>query len=432
MNVATFIAKNALRNKRRLALSVVSVAVSLFLLVMLLVAMRELTMPPEDLGAALRVVVRNRISIANTLPARQRTVIERIDGVEAVSPFTWFGGKFRDEEAMTFAQFAMDPKLLRPLFGEAKLPEEQFQNFLSDQRACIVGKLTAEKYKLKLGDRVQMQSTIYGCPIELRVAGIYSGTIDDRNLLFHHKHFDENCGINGQVGTWWVKVRSIPDMPRVIEAINKAFANSSSEVRAESERAFQLSFVEMWGGIKVFINAISTVVVFTLLLVAASTMSMAIRERFRELAVLKAIGFKRHELFALILAESFGLAFAGAFFGVGGAWLFFTVPKIAGVVGMCFAVVLVLSALRCLVARQFGSAAGLLFATAVFGIGGWFAFTHGTISQMTDNLFITFEVTPQIIAKGVTVAAALGVVASLAPSLAVARMSVVQGLKTLD
>ena len=104
MTTATFILKNALRNKRRATLSILSVAVSLFLLVTLQVALREMTVPPEDIGAALRVVVRSKVSIANRLPARQRAVIERIPGVEVVSPFSWFGGKFRDEENMTFAE----------------------------------------------------------------------------------------------------------------------------------------------------------------------------------------------------------------------------------------------------------------------------------------------------------------------------------------
>jgi putative ABC transport system permease protein len=381
MTIGSFILKNALRNKRRATLSVLSVAVSLFLLVTLLVALRELTIPPEDAGAALRVVVRSKISLANPLPARQRPIIERIPGVEAVSPFTWFGGTFKNEEGMTFAQFAMDPKLLRPIFGEAKMPEDQYEAFEKDQRSCILGKLTAEKYKLKLGDRITMASTIYPATLEFRIAGIYSGTIDDRNLLFHHKYFDEATGDLGQVGTWWVKVRSAEDMPRVTTAINAAFANSSSEVRAETERAFQLSFISMLGNVKLLVASISTVVVFTLILVTASTMSMAIRERFRELAVLKALGFRRRELFAFILAESFGLAVAGAALGASAAFLLYN---------------------------------------------------YGNISKMTNGIFITFEVTPKIIGTAILVAAGLGIVASIAPSISVARTSVVDGLKTLD
>ena len=432
MTLFTFIAKNALRNKRRAALSVLSVAVSLFLLVTLLVALREMTVPPEDVGAALRVVVRNRVSLANLLPSRQRAVIERIPGIEAVSPFTWFGGKFRNEEQMTFAQFAMDPQTLRPIFGEAKMPDDQYEAFRKDQTSCMVGKLTAEKYELKIGDRMQFTSTIFGCPIELKIAGIYAGTLDDRNVLFHQKYLDEACGMNGQVGMWWAKVRSAEDMPRVIEAINRSFASTSAEVRAETERAFQLSFVSMIGNVKIFIHSISTVVVFTLLLVSASTMSMAIRERFRELAVLKAIGFRRHELFSLILAESFALAAAGAIIGVGGAWLFFTHPKIAGVAAGCFAVMVTVSAIKAVMGRKWGSFAALLIFALIFAHAGWFAYTHGTISQMTQNIFITFEVTPRIVATGAAVATALGAIASILPSLSVARMSVVQGLKTLD
>jgi len=183
------------------------------------------------------------------------------------------------------------------------------------------------------------------------------------------------------VGTWWVKVRSPEAMPGAISAINKTFANSSAEVRAETERAFQLSFISMLGNITVLVNSICTVVVFTLVLVAASTMSMAVRERFRELAVLKALGFQRRDLFAFILAESFGLATLGALLGVGGAY---------------------------------------------------YLFTYVSISKLTQGIFLTFEVTPRIIGIASCVAAGLGIIASIAPSIAVARMSVVDGLKTLD
>jgi putative ABC transport system permease protein len=381
MTVAGFILKNALRNKRRATLSVLSVAVSLFLLVTLLVALREITLPPEDIGAALRVAVRNKISIANLLPAKQRSIIERIPGVEAVSPFTWFGGKYKDEESMTFAQFAMDAKKLRTVFGEAKMPEDQYLDFERTKDSCIVGKVTAEKYKMKIGDRITLESTIYPVTLDFRIAGIYSGTVDDRNMLFHQEYLDDAGGAPGYVGMWWLRVSSPDDMPRVISAINRAFENTSAEVRAESERAFQLSFISMMGNIKLLVVWICTAVVFALVLVSASTMSMAIRERFRELAILKALGFRRRELFTLILAESFGLAAAGGLIGIGGAWALFT---------------------------------------------------FGDVAKLTHGFFVLFEVTPRIIGTAALVAAGLGIIASIAPSIAVARMSVVNGLKTLD
>jgi putative ABC transport system permease protein len=381
MTISTFIVKNALRNKRRATLSVLSVAVSLFLLVTLLVALREITLPPSDVGAALRVAVRNKISIANLLPARQLPIIERIPGIEGVTPFTWYGGKYKNEEGMTFAQFAMDPKKLRAVFTEARMKDEEYQAFEEIKDSCLLGKITADKYKLKVGDRITLPSTVYPCTLDFKIVGIYSGTPDDRNMLFRQDYLDEGSGVTGMVGMWWLKVKSAEDMPRVIEAINKAFENTSAEVRAETERAFQLGFISMWGNIKLLVSLVSSAVVFTLLLVTASTMSMAIRERFRELAILKAIGYRRRELFAFILAESFGLAMAGALVGVGGAYLLFT---------------------------------------------------YGDVAKMTNGIFVMLEVTPKIVGIGVMVAALLGIIASIMPSLAVAKMSVVEGLKSLD
>jgi putative ABC transport system permease protein len=382
MNLPGFIIRNAFRNKRRLALSVSSVAASLFLLITLQVALRELTNPISDEGSSLRIIVRNKVSLAQPLPARQLQVLERIPGIVAVSPFSFYGGLYKGDEKFTsFAQLAVDPARAQLLLADAKIPKAQTEAWIADQTSCIVGQMTTDRYGLKVGDRMQFTGQIYPCDLELKIAGIYHGTADDRNVIFHQKYLDELLGNPGTVGTWWVRAASAAEVPLVTERINRAFANTSAEVRAESERAFVLGFVSMWANIKTLIGGISIVVIFALLLVTVSTMSMAIRERFRELAILKAIGFRRRELFAFILAESFGLAMGGAIFGAGGAWVVYHLIN---------------------------------------------------IQKLTSGLFIRFEVTPRMMGLAFSVAALLGVLAAIAPMLTVARTSVVQGLKTLD
>lgn len=382
MTTIGFIARNALRNKRRFILSVSSVAMSLFLLVTLQVALRELTNPINDEGSTLRIIVRNKVSLAQPLPARQLATIERIPGVAAVTPFSYFGGLYKGDEKFTsFAQFAVDPARSVELLSDAKVPAEQLKAWMADRTSAVVGKMTAERYKLKIGDRMQFTGQIYPCDLEFKIAGIYEGTADDRNVFFHHKYLDESLGNPGTVGTWWVKAASAQEATLITDRINKAFANTSAEVRAETERAFQLGFVSMWANIKILIGGISIVVVFALLLVTVSTMSMAIRERFRELAVLKALGFRRRELFAFILAESFGLATLGAVFGAGGAWCLYQVLD---------------------------------------------------MQTLSSGMFVVFEVTPQMMALAFSIAALLGLLSAAAPMIGVARTSVVQGLKTLD
>lgn len=380
MTLPGFIIRNAIRNKRRALLSILSVAVSLFLLVTLLVGLREITNPVSDAGSAMRVIVRHKVSLGSLLPARQRQTIERIPGVRAVTPFTFFGGKYKDEN-FGFAQFGVDPTLITILQEDVTVAPEQMEDFQKDRTSCLVGKKIADKYGWKVGQRLPLKGTFYTFDLDLRIAGIYSGTVDERTVFFHHKLLDELSNDWGMVGTWWVKAESLEAVPNIVAAINKAFENSSAEVRAETERAFQLGFVSMWGNIKMLIHSICVVVVFTLLLVSASTMSMAIRERFRELAVLKAIGYRRLEIFGFILAESCGLAGLGGVLGIGGAY--------------------------CL-------------------------YTFGDIQGWTQGMFLVLEVTPRIVGLTSLVALALGVVSSLAPAISVARMSVVEGLKTLD
>lgn len=381
MTISGFVLRNAFRNKRRALLSTLSVAASLFLLVVLQTFQRELTLPPEDVGASLRIAVRNKVSLGQPLPARQRPIIEKLPGIAAVTPFTYFGGRYKDMEFTPFAQFAVDPSAFTNVFVDAKIAARELEAWLGDRGSCIIGEDTVKKYGMKVGEKVKLVGTFYPVDLDLKLVGTYSGTLDDRSVFFHHKHLDEMLGGGQTVGCWWVRAASAEEAPGVISTLNATFANTSAEVRAETESAFQMGFVSMWGNVKLLLGAISSVVVFTLLLVSVSTMSMAIRERFRELAILKALGYRRRELFGFILAESFGLSVFGALLGAGGA----------------FAI-----------------------------------FRSIDIEKLSGGMLLFFEVTPRILAFAATVAVGLGILAAIPPAVAVARTSVVDGLKTLD
>ncbi len=383
MSIPGFVIRNALRNKRRFALSTLSVAVSLFLLVTLLVGLRELTVPPTGAGASLRIAVPSRVSLATDLPARQGPLIAASPGVTTVTPMTFFGGKLNGKESFGVAQFGIHAGKFREIFVEAEVEEDAFEAWRRSRQACIVGRDVAQREEIRVGDRITLEGEIYPVNLELEVVGIY--TIADSSaadtIFFHHEYLDEALGGEGRVGMWWVMAENAEVVPRVIDAINARFANTSSEVRAETERQFQMGFISMLGSVQLIIGAVCSVVVFAVALVTASTMSMAVRERFRELSILKAVGFKRREIGLLILAESFGLAMAGAAIGIGGAaWLYST----------------------------------------------------GIMTAATRGFFPVFEVTPAIAGTALLVACLLGVVASAAPARAIARLSVVDGLRSLD
>lgn len=380
MTAAGFVIRNALRNKRRLLLTVLSVALSLFLFTTLQTALREMTTPAESDDSALRVITRHRVSLANVLPERYLYRIRQIPGVEAVSRFTWFGGIYQDERNF-FPQFAVDPDVIFKIFTEAKVDPLQLDAFMRERNAAVVGIKTMERFGWKLGDRITLRGTIWDCNPELVIRAVYRGGIDETNLMFHHDYLDELMGRLGLVGTFWIRVRSAEDVQPVIDAIDRSFRNTEAETKTETERAFQLGFISMFGNIRLLIGSISTVIVFTIMLVTASTMSMAIRERMREIAILKAMGFNGRHVFGLILAESFGLALTGGLIG-------------------CF--------------------------------GAWALYSNINIYEVTRGFFLKFEVTPHILATGLMIAGALGLISCLAPAWAAIRTPVVTALKELD
>jgi putative ABC transport system permease protein len=381
LSIPGFVLKNAFRNGRRALLTVASVAISCALLVTLLTFQRELTVPPESESASFRIIARNKVSLAQPLPQRQMSEIVKIQGVRQVTPFTFFGGLYAEETATSWAQFGVEPARFRELILEGKISQGSYEDFVNDRNSCLLGADTVRRYGMKVGDKLRFTGTFYPVDLELRIAAVYEGTVDDRNCFFHHKLLDELMDDWGQTGTWYILADSAEAVNSVIQEVNATFANTSAEVRAETERAFQLGFVSMFGNVRLLFGSISAVVIFTLVLVCVSTMSMAIRERFRELAVLKAIGFRRREIFSFILAESFGLSMLGALVGIGGIWLFWNLID---------------------------------------------------LQTLTNGFLPYFEVTPRIMATGASVAAVLGILAAIGPSVAVARMSVVEGLKTLD
>src|SRR5262245_17777027 len=169
MTVATFIAKNAMRNKRRAALTILSVSVSCGLLVTLLTLQRELTIPPESEAASLRIIVRNKVSLAQPLPVKQLATLEKVPGIVAVSPFTFFGGNFREETVTSFAQFAVDPERFQGIIVEGKTVGGSYEDFIKDRNSCVVGADTVKRYQLKIGDTLRFTGTFYPVNLELRV-----------------------------------------------------------------------------------------------------------------------------------------------------------------------------------------------------------------------------------------------------------------------
>jgi len=317
MTLPGFVRKNAFRNPRRSVLTVLSIAFSMLLLTLMITIWRAFYIDKGSPQSAQRLLLRHRVSLANFLPTAYRQQIRAVPGVVAVAPMTWFGGLYmNDKPDNAFAQFATDPEAILQAYPENRLPDDQLKAWIRDRAGCMVDAKLAQKHGWKLGDRVVIKGSVFPVNLELTIRGIYTAAIPSDTLFFDQRYLEESVlWFRGQTGFYAIMVDSPQNASHVAQTIDEKFHNSPQPTKTETEKAFALDFIATLGNVKAFILGICAAVAFTILLVTASTMAMSVRERTREVAVLKALGFTRRLLLTLFVGESVAVALLGGLLG---------------------------------------------------------------------------------------------------------------------
>jgi putative ABC transport system permease protein len=318
MTFAQLVTRNAFRNPRRSVLTILSITFCLCLLSFAMTIWRSFYIDQGARDSALRIMTRHRVSLAFFLPGYYRDKIRAVPGVVHVVPMTWFGGKYKDDRPENFfAQFATDPEEYMDVAADKQVPAEQIEAWKRDRTGCMVDQALAARYSWKLGDRVVLVGNIFPTNLELTIRGIYAIDPPINALYFNAKYLEESVSwFKDRAGFYFTRVNSPAAVARVATNLDDMFHNLPEPTKSESEKAFQLDFIATLGNVKAFILGISGAVVFTILIVSANTMAMSIRERTREVAVLRTLGFTRPQILLLYLGESAALALMGGLFGV--------------------------------------------------------------------------------------------------------------------
>jgi putative ABC transport system permease protein len=318
MTLGSFVVRNAFRNKRRSLLTMISISFSLLLLTLMICIWRSFYIDQVAPEAARRLIVRDRVSLAFFLPAYYRDKIRSVQGVTAVTPLTWFGGRYIDDRPEHFfAQMATDPDEYLKVASDKIVPPEQVKAWQQDRAGALVDVTLANKYGWKIGDRVTLQGNIFPTNLDLTIRAIYHRDPPQNALYFNAKYLEEAVPwFKGQAGWYAAQIDSADNVARVAHEIDGMFHNSPLQTKAETEKAFQLGFVASLGNVKAFILSICGAVVFAIMLVSANTMAMSVRSRTREVAVLKTLGFTRQRVLSIFVSESVALALAGGLLGV--------------------------------------------------------------------------------------------------------------------
>jgi putative ABC transport system permease protein len=322
MFIFRLVMKNLLRHKLRTFLTIVGIAVA----VMAFNLMKTVVTAWNSgvaASAANRLVTVHSVSFIFPLPYSYLAQIEKIPGVKRVSYANWFSGIYIDENQF-FARMAVDPETIWDLYPEFIITEEAKEALKRTQNGCVIGVKIAKQYNLHVGDIMPMEGDIYPGHWEMKVVGFYQGkdeTVDETQMLFNWHYLDEQVrqtqpGRAGQVGWYLLSIDNPNDRARISAAVDALFANSPAETKTQTEKEFQQSFVSMSGAILTAINVVSYVIIGIILLVLSNTMVMTARERIREYAVMKTLGFSSFHLGGLIAGESLAISSLGGLIGL--------------------------------------------------------------------------------------------------------------------
>lgn len=312
--------KNIWRNKLRTTLTLLSMAVSLCLLGVLLAVYHSLFYGQATPGQALRVIVRHKVSLGNPLPQAYEGKIRQVSGVKELSPWNWFGGTYKDarDTSNFFARFGVDPAAFLKIRTQMQLPDDQRHAFLTDRTACLIAQDLADKLKLKIGDRITLVGDIYPVNLQLIIRGIFKDPDAENTLIFNMEYLRQLLGAQnrGFDSVIAILADSPDDVPKIARSVDGMFAASQYPTKTESEQQFALSFLAFLGNVKMFLLVICAAVMFTILLVCGNTMAMSVRERIREVGILKTLGFTNDAILAMVVGEAVFVALIGGAIGI--------------------------------------------------------------------------------------------------------------------
>ena len=337
MNLASLTLVNLRRNAVRTVLTLLSVTVALFLYCALsgvLDTLDEVT----HVGTENRMVVRNAISLVFTIPLSMEARLSAMPEVRSVAIQNWFGGQDPKDPRNFFPNFAVESETFFPMYSD-ELEYPQFSPpqaaaalspgmdpklaaFMAEQTACVVGSELMEKNGWRIGQTIHLSGTIYPGDWPMTIRAVYHSKVKafgNQVLFFHWKYLYEKTGQQAEAGIYKVQLKDPGQAAEFAHKVDEMFVNSDHATHTETERAFAAGFISMYGNLPFVLKVIGLAVVFAILLIAANTMVMAVRERTSETGVLKTLGFTDATIFVMVLAEAITISLLGGLIGAFGA-----------------------------------------------------------------------------------------------------------------
>ena len=268
------------------------------------------------------IIVMPRYNMLGKLPYSHVNYIETLEGVEEVM-YMDFLISDSIESMMEGVAYAVSPNFF-DVYDRFEATEQAILALKSNPNATIVGQLMADQKGLKIGDRLNTESSslnidgTYNWSFE--VVGFYTAKQikgDELGAIINWPAFDEaRMSEKGTLGTNMVKATSPEVGEKISKQIDEQFMNSSYATRSGPESMIAVEMAGEIADVELIVNSILLSVFFTILLVSSNTLAQSIRERTSDIGVLKCLGYKDNIIFISVILEAVTICFSAVLMGL--------------------------------------------------------------------------------------------------------------------
>lgn len=268
------------------------------------------------------IIVMPRYNMLGKLPYSHVNYIETLEGVEEVM-YMDFLISDSIESMMEGVAYAVSPNFF-DVYDRFEATEQAILALKSNPNATIVGQLMADQKGLRIGDRLNTESSSLNIDgtnnWSFEVVGFYTAKQikgDELGAIINWPAFDEaRMSEKGTLGTIMVKASSPEVGEKISKQIDEQFMNSSYATRSGPESMVAVEMAGEIADVELIVNSILLSVFFTILLVSSNTLAQSIRERTSDIGVLKCLGYKDNIIFISVILEAITICFSAVLMGL--------------------------------------------------------------------------------------------------------------------
>lgn len=360
MKFFILIVKNLRRNLVRSMLTSAGVMVLVFVITLIWSILGFLDIATSEKTSNFKGIVTEKWSIPSQMPFAYASTLEngaaREDSdVKPIDSMTWqfFIGS-TEKGQMGFNNFifafCMEPKKLLTMMDEldslqpgprAEL-EKAIQAMESKRQGIIVGQKRLAALEKKVGDRIKIFGTNYrDIELECEIVGTFPLGRYDNNTCINRDYLNASLEAyqakmkkphplaNKTMNLVWVKVPDKDTFTKVSNQIDKSPMFATPPVKIETASSGVSNFLAAYKDLLTILRwVLAPSIIATLAVVISNAISISVRERRKEMAVLKVIGFQPNQVMFLVLGEAILLGVvAGSVSSIG---TYFFVNKVLG------------------------------------------------------------------------------------------------------